>query len=392
MLWITGALIWEGLGMSPRLANLSIGDGCIKGIWEPQAQPPEGITTTIEADGHTVIPGLYDLHTHITLDASSDINERVRTLGTLGMTIRAVTHARQYLTAGVIGIRDLGGLGGADLAIRQAINDKVIPGPRMLASGQALTMTGGHGHFFAREVDGADEALKGARAQLKAGVDVVKIMATGGVLTPGVEPGSPQLEYAEMAAIIHEAHKAGKTTAAHAQGTEGIKNCLRAGIDSIEHGIFLDDEAIEIMLAQDTLYVPTLAAPHLIVKHGLSAGIPAYAVEKAERVYDSHRDSVCRAHQAGVRIGVGTDAGTPFNHHGAVTTEIRLLKELGLPLDQVLHGATALAAAVCGHQNRGTIAVGQLADLVMIRGNPWEHLHALEDIDRVFMQGNQVYP
>ncbi len=390
MLWISGSLIWEGRNKAPRPANLTIADDRIEGIWEPQSSPPPGVTSSLAADGCTLIPGLYDLHTHITLDASSDVNARVREVGTLGMTIRAVSHARAYLASGVIGIRDLGGLQGADIAIKQAIAQEVIPGPRMLVSGRALTMTGGHGHFFAQEVDGTDEARKGARAQLKAGADVIKIMATGGVLTPGVDPGSPQLEYAEMAAIIQEAHKAQKTTAAHAQGTEGIKNCLRAGIDSIEHGIFLDDEAIEMMLANDTLYVPTLAAPYYIIKHGRTAGIPAYAVEKAERVYDSHRDSVLRAHQAGVRIGVGTDAGTPFNQHGAVATEIRLLVELGLPLDQVLHGATALAAAACGHDDRGGLVAGQKADLVILRGNPWESLDALQAVEEVFMGGTAL--
>ncbi|MCL2548974.1 MAG: amidohydrolase family protein, partial [Symbiobacteriaceae bacterium] len=258
-----------------------------------------------------------------------------------------------------------------DLALQKAQKAGFAGGARIITCGPCLTMTGGHGWMGGTEVDGCDEARKAARVNLKKGVELIKIMATGGVMTPGVEPGSAQLTEEEIRAAVEEAHKAGRKTATHAQGSQGIKNALRAGIDSIEHGFYLDDEILEMMLANGTALVPTLVAPFHIVEGGLAAGIPAYAVEKANRCAEDHLESFRRALAKGIKIGMGTDAGTPLNRHGENALELQKFVDNGMSNLQALLCATKVAAEVCDRAaSLGTIEVGKLADLLIVEGDP----------------------
>jgi imidazolonepropionase-like amidohydrolase len=215
-------------------------------------------------------------------------------------------------------VRDLGGREYVELAVRRAITEGHFPGPRILAAGRPICMTGGHGSFLGREADGPDDTRKAVREQLKAGADVIKLIATGGVMTAGVEPGSPQLTLPEMRAAIEEARKAGRRTAAHAQGSTGIADAIEAGITTIEHGIYLTDEIIASMKGKGVFLVPTLAAPAAICAGGLAAGIPEFMVRKSETVAAHHLASFQRATQAGVFIAAGADSGTPFNPHGSL--------------------------------------------------------------------------
>ena len=282
------------------------------------------------------------------------------------------------LRAGVTSVRDMGGKDGIDLGIRDAIRSGLIPGPRMLASGRPICITGGQSWRFGREADGPDEVLKASREQIKAGADWVKFMATGGVLTPGVEPGSAQFNEDELRAGIHEAHKAGRRAATHAQGTQGILNALRAGIDSIEHGIFLDEETVSLMVKAEVPLVATLSAPHHILSKGIDAGIPAFAVDKTRRVKPFHIESVRMAREAGVRIAMGTDAGTPFNGHGQNLGELKHLVEVGFSPLEALESGTRIAAKVLGLEKElGTIEEGKLADLIVVGGNPLEEIEIL---------------
>jgi imidazolonepropionase-like amidohydrolase len=338
----------------------------------------------IPLDGLTLLPGFIDAHIHICIDGSSDPITTLLNESQTATTLKAARAAQKTLMAGVTSIRDMGGKNGIDLGLKQAINSGLIPGPRMLVSGRLICMTGGHGWQIGHEANGPDDVRRAAREQIKAGADIVKLMATGGVMTPAVEPGSEQLTEEEMRAGVEEAHKAGKKTATHAMGTKGILNALRAGIDSIEHGVYLDEEAVALMAELNVPMVPTISALYFIETRGVEAGIPAYAVEKTLKVKPHHLASIRMAREAGVPVAAGTDAGTPFNLHGQNLSEIKLLVDYGgfSPMEAIEAG-TRVSARVMGLENElGTIEEGKLADIVLVKGNP------LDDVDILLQQEN----
>ena len=343
--------------------------------------------------GKTVLPGLINCHTHLCLDGSADPEGAWKRRSPTENVLLAAKHAEATLQAGITTVRDLGGPEGVDLGLREAVNGGLVPGPRMLVSGQVLCMTGGHGHLLGgREVDSPDEARKGAREQLKAGADVIKVMATGGVMTPGVEPGAAQLTMEEMRAAVQEAEKAGKLTATHAQGTMGIKNAIRAGVDSVEHGIYLDNEAIDMMLERGTYLVPTLAAVHHILEAGIEAGIPAFIIEKAERVSEAHVKSFQRAQEAGVRIAAGNDGGTPFNLGDNLASELECMAAAGMSPAKALDAAHRTAAELLRMADQiGTVEPGKLADLVVLDADPLADISAVRSVHLVIKAGQPVH-
>jgi imidazolonepropionase-like amidohydrolase len=346
----------------------------------------------IPMDGQVLLPGFIDSHIHICLDSSPDPMTSALTESQTMTTLKAAKAARQTLLAGITSVRDMGGKDGIDLELKQAINLGLIPGPRMLASGKLICMSGGHGWQVGLEANGVDAVRKAAREQIKAGVDIVKLMATGGVLTPDVEPGSEQLTEAELKAGVEEAHKAGRKTATHAMGTKGILNALRAGIDSIEHGVYLDEEAVSLMVEKNVPLIPTLSALFNILNKGIEAGIPAFAVEKTLKVKPFHLESIRMAREAGVSIAMGTDAGTPFNIHGDNLRELKLLVDCGFSPMDAIEAGTRIAAQVLGMENQlGTIEEGKLADLVLIEGNPLEDIEILlkRELIRLVIKGGK---
>jgi imidazolonepropionase-like amidohydrolase len=322
---------------------------------------------------------MIDCHVHLCLDGTVDPFFTLQQEPDPLLTLKSYQFAQLTLQAGITTVRDMGAKNGVITQLRNAVNSGIVTGPRILSSGQCICMTGGHGWLIGREADGPDGVRKAVREQLKTGVDNVKFMATGGILTPGVDPGSAQLTYEEMKAGIEEAHKAGRKTAAHAQGTSGIKNALNAGIDTIEHGIFLDNETIQMMLDRKVAFVPTIAAPFHIIR-GLSKGISAAIAEKAKNVSGSHLNSAKKAFSAGVTMAMGTDAGTPFNLHGANAKELELLTEIGFSPMQALVAATGIAAKTLGLENKiGTIEKGKVADLLVVTGNPLNDIKLLQN-------------
>jgi imidazolonepropionase-like amidohydrolase len=344
--------------------------------------------------GCTLLPGFIDAHIHICMDAGPDPIAGALQEPVALATLKAAKHARETLMAGVTTVRDMGGKDGIDLGLRQAIRTGLVPGPRMLVSGRLICMTGGHGWQVGCEADGVDAVRKAARRQIKSGVDIVKLMATGGVLTPAVEPGSEQYTEAELRAGIEEAHKVGKKTATHAMGTRGILNALRAGIDSIEHGVYLDEEAVALMKKRGVPLIPTIAALYHIETQGLAAGIPAFAVEKTNRVKPFHLASLRLAHESGVEVAAGTDAGTPFNRHGENLMEIKLLVDYGgFTPAAAIEAGTRVSAKVLGlEKDLGTVEEGKLADLVVVTGNPLEDIGRLADRKaiRLVVQGGRI--
>ena len=381
----TGADMKQGVSLTTRggrIAAISTsGDGDDQGA------------ETVDLEGRVLLPGLINAHCHVMMDAGPDPIGYVQRNSLAVVLLAAAKRCEQMLRAGITSARDLGGFQWGELALRDAFASGDWLGPRLLCAGKVLTMTGGHGWDIGIEVDGPDEARKAARLNLKMGVDCIKLMATGGVLTPGVEPGAQQLGEDELRAGIEEAHKTGKLTATHAQGTEGIKAALRAGIDTVEHGIFLDEEAIEMMVARGVVFVPTLAAPFRIVEAGAEKGIPAYALEKSRRVMADHRRSYEWAVQAGVTIAAGNDGGTPFNPSHDLVTEIRLMAEWGLGNMGAIRAATYGSGRALGlSEETGTIQQGKWADLLVLKkgADPLKDISDLSQVWMVIKQGKVV--
>lgn len=387
-----GFTLIDGSGKAPiEKAWFLVEDKKVVKLGQGDEYPAVDETQVVDLSGKTVIPGLINSHVHITMDPVADPSPLLSDDSEAMTTLRGTVNLKKHLKAGTTYFRDLGAPNFIDLDLRDAVNKEMVEGPEFLAAGKCVTMTGGHGWSMGREADGVDEVRKAAREQLKAGADLIKVMATGGVMTPGVEPGSSQLSQEEMAAAIVEAHKVGKKVATHAQGTEGIKNAVLAGVDSVEHGIFLDDEVVQLMVERGVYLVPTLVAPYFIVKHGVEAGIPEYAVKKAEMVMESHMDSFRKAHKAGVKIAMGTDAGTPFNQHDKAPYELKLMIEGGMTPMETIVASTKTASELLGiDKGYGTLEIGKFADFLVLDENPLDNLDTLFSINKVYKLGKLV--
>jgi imidazolonepropionase-like amidohydrolase len=338
----------------------------------------------INLEGRFLLPGMIDCHVHLCLDGSADPMQSLRKDSMQMATLKAARNAYLSLLAGVTTVRDLGSLNGITISLRDAINLGIAVGPRIVCCNQAVCITGGQGWEFSRQADGVDEVRQAVREQFRAGANCIKLMSTGGVMTPGVDPGAAQFTYEELRAGVEEAHKASRKTASHAQGNEGIKNSLRAGIDTIEHGIFLDEEAIGLFLEKKAVLVPTLSAPFNIMEKGEKSGIPAFVIEKTERVKGTHIESAKRAYQAGIPIAMGADAGTPFNGHGENLKELELLVGIGLSPMEAILSATRIAAETVGINHMiGTIEEGKLADLIVVEGDPLKDIKILQNKNNI---------
>lgn len=388
---LQNARLFDGTGKVWATASIRTEAGRIVVVSAARLAPAAG-EEVFDLAGKTVIPGLINCHTHICLDGSGDPGAAWERQTMTKNVLVTAQHAERTVRAGVTTVRDLGGNEFVDIALRDAINEGLIPGPRMKVSGKVICMTGGHGWGpGGREADGPAEVRKAAREQMKAGADVIKVMATGGVMTFGVEPGSQQLTYEEMRAAVEEAEKAGKLTASHAQGTHGIKDVVRAGIDSIEHGFYLDDEAIDMMLERGTYLVPTLAALYYLIRAGTEFGVPEFMVEKAKRTSDAQLESFARARKAGVRIATGNDGGTPQNTSDNLAGELERLVENGFTPAEALQAATQVSSHLLRMQDQiGTVEAGKLADLVVVGGDPLTNISDVRKVERVFKAGKVV--
>jgi imidazolonepropionase-like amidohydrolase len=386
---LSGARIIDGTGTEPvRGRSVVVEKGVITAVVE-DARARRG--NGVDLAGHTLLPGLINSHVHLCLGAEADPARPMREEPLALTAIKALLRARETARAGVTTVRDLGGREYAELAARRAIQEGLIDGPRIVAAGRPVCMTGGHGHWLGREADGPDDARKAVREQLKAGADVIKIIATGGVLTPGVEPGSPQMTFEEMRAAIEEARKAGRRTAAHAMAATGISEAIDAGITSIEHGVYLTEEIVAHMRRDGTFLVPTLNAPAAIATGGLAAGIPEYMVRKSEQVVPPHVASFQLAHRAGVRIAAGADSGTPLNFHGSLLPELTLMVKYGMTPLEVIRAATVTAADCLGPgEVTGRVAPGYAADLIAVAGDPAERIETLADLKLVLVNGRII--
>ena len=341
----------------------------------------------VDVQGKYLVPGLINAHTHIVMAA--DGRERAGQDVTLD-TLVALQNLQDAIASGVTTIRDAGSTDNIDLKLATKIRQQRLQLPDIIGSGAALTMTGGHGSKIGMEVDGVDEVRKAARWNLKHGAQTIKLMATGGVSLDGEQPTDEQLSVEKLTAAVLEAHHKGKPAMAHAQGTQGIKNAILAGVDSVEHAVYLDDETIQMLLDTNTAIVPTMAAPWQMLQH--KDDIPAYMYDKASALWEAHQQSIRDAAAAGVNVVMGTDAGTSYNDFkSGPGVEIRLLASVGMTPEQVLLASTIRGAELLGIAERvGELVPGKDADMLILDRDPLQDLAVLTDAPRVIKRGQAV--
>ncbi|MEQ8708097.1 MAG: amidohydrolase family protein [Rhodospirillales bacterium] len=363
-----GGRIFDGVDRIIDGHAIAVQDGKIARI-APVAEFDGFTGQTVDTTSTTLLPGLMDAHVHILYGGEPNPSVKLEEMTPAQITLRGMEHANATLRGGVTAIRDCGGRDYMEFAIRDACNSGRYLGPSVRAAGRIICMTGGHGNRHGRVADGVDDVVKAVREQIHKGSDLVKIMATGGVMTPGVNPEDAHYSAAEIAAGIAEATRFNKTTASHAQGAAGILNATLGGVTSIEHGIFMDDECCQAMLERGTYLVPTLAALANILGNA-NKGIPDYVVEKSQRCAEQHRKSIQKFYKAGGKIALGTDAGTPFNYHGENAQELTYMVDNGIsPMDALRFGTSA-AADLLRLDDRGILREGLAADLLIVRGDP----------------------
>jgi imidazolonepropionase-like amidohydrolase len=391
-----GTLI-NGTGATPLTdAAVVVKDNHIQAVdHASRISLPDAQTTEIDAGGGFILPGLIDTHVHVMLQGVNIARDVVTPFSM--RFFNAVNYMKNTIDAGITSVRDAGG---ADAGVKQAVETGVVVGPRLQISISVLTITGGHGDGWMRSgmeyelfpsypgfpecrVDGVEGCRRKVREVLRAGADIIKICSTGGVLSPTDHPEFTQFSPEELEVIVREAaYRRGVKVMAHAQGSEGIKNAIRAGVHSIEHGIFLDDEAIDLMLKHGTFLVPTLLAPLAVLEAGEKGGMPEYGIRKSREVIEIHSESISHAHKAGVKISMGTDAGVM--PHGTNLRELGLMVNIGMtPMESIV--ATTKKAAEClGWDDRvGTIEAGKLADIIIVKTNPLQDIRSLEKVDNI---------
>ena len=392
-----GGQVVDGTGAPAAPGDVAVQDGRVVAV----GTDLDG-DEAVDCTGATVLPGLFDCHVHV-LMSGVDTLRQLQTPYSYGY-LEAARNLHRTLALGITSVRDAAG---ADLGVAEAVRTGLVAGPRMQISIAMISQTGGHAddwHVCGAETpllpvtpgrpdgicDGPDEVRRTVRRLVRAGADVLKVATSGGVLSPRDDPLHAHFRPAELEVLVEEARAAGLAVMAHAQGADGIKNAVRAGIRSIEHGIFLDDEAIELMLAHGTWLVPTLSAPRAVLAAvAAGAAVPQAVVDKAVAVQDEHDASVTRAHQAGVRIAMGTDSGV--GPHGDNLDELGLMAGCGLSAEEAWHATTLSAARLLGvADDLGSLEPGKRGDVVVLDGDPADLTGLAGRVREVWLDGRQV--
>ena len=394
-----GTLI-DGSGRAPQKdVDILVKDGRIEQVGAHLSAPAGA--RTLDFSGLTVLPGLIDCHTHLTFQVSANSQLSGVTDTPADQALAASVYARRTLEAGFTTVRNVGAGEFVDVALQHAIDRGIVPGPRMIVSTNSFSTIGGHGDangyrpgILEDHLDytqglptGPDECRKAVRYAHKHGAGVIKIMSTGGVLSAGDALDARAFSDAELAAIVDEAHLLGLRVACHAHGAAGIKAAVKAGVTSIEHGTYLDDEGIRLMKEKGCWLVPTRSAGEWVYDQADKGGIPPHAVAKAKQVGPVMRASFRRAYEAGVKIAFGTDAGV--FPHGQNAREFKFMTDQGMTPMQAIVTATKSASELLGWKEVGMVEAGRYADFVAVAGDPLADITLLER-PRVVVKGGAI--
>ncbi len=373
-----------------------IEDGTIISVTTGEAPQVED-AKYVDLAGKTILPGLIDMHVHLTSDSDTHGYRRLA-ISDERATITGVVNAKKTLMAGFTTVRNVGAGSFGDVALRDAINEGDIPGPRMLVSGPPIGITGGHcsdNNLLPPEyeatgegvADGPWAARSKVRYNRKFGVDLIKTCSTGGVLSKGTKVGAPQYTIEELTALVEEAHSHGLKVASHAHGSEGIVNALKAGVDTIEHASFIDDEGIQLARENGAYLNMDIYVTEFILGEGEAAGILPESLEKERVVGQTQRDNFRRAHEAGVKMSFGTDAGV--YPHGDNAKQLSRMVQFGMTSAEALRAATVNSADALGRAGTvGIIAAGASADIIAVAGNPLADISLLENVTFVMKTGD----
>lgn len=379
--------------------TITVSDGIIQSVQNGFIEP-DSDSEFIDLSNKTILPGLIDLHVHLEGETSPDRQVERFTLNPEDLAFRSAVHAKTTLMAGFTTVRDLGG-SGVNIALRNAINQGLTDGPRIITVGNGLATTGGHGdatNSYRRDlmgqpgpaegiVNGVASAREAVRQNYKHGVDHIKLTATGGVLSVVRSGENPQFMTDELEAVVQTATDYGMHVAAHAHGKEGMLRAVKAGVLTIEHGTHMDEEVMQAMVEHGTYYVPTISAGKFVAEKAEVEGYyPPLVVPKARELGPLIQDTFGRAYDYGVKIAFGTDAGVFY--HGDNAGEFVYMVEAGMPADEAMLSATRIAAKVLGLEDEiGTVSEGKSADLIAVEGNPLEQIELLKDVQFVMKQG-----
>jgi len=394
----------DGTGRAQvRNGTVLVREGRIDAVGPSVSVPRDA--EVVDIAGHTVVPGLFDVHVHITLSSFPDLTAAVYTRPLAVLAFETVRNLAQTLHRGVTTIRTVGDFGHLDIVARDAIRSGWIQGPRIFAAGRSLTATGGHGRILrpwavadvgdqSEVVDGVEQVRAAVRRQMEAGADHIKIYQTGGVIDPGGRIETEEYSDEELDMIVRTATMGFRRVCSHAHNKSGILRSIRAGVRSIEHGMYLDEECAKAAVEHDVFYVPTLAVMQNILDHGPAAGLPAYVMQNVADRTRQHREAVKLAYDAGVKIATGTDAGSVLTPHGSAGREAELLAACGIPVVEAIRCATQRGAELIGRESEvGTIVAGRIADLVVLNGNPVDDPSVLgrpEAVARVYQGGRPI--
>jgi imidazolonepropionase-like amidohydrolase len=400
---IHSATIWDGATTTTRSALHTAGERIVWVGPERDAPPPAEGDLVIDAGGRWVLPGLIDLHVHLTADpASRDLGYHRLTTSVAEGALLGARHARLMLEAGFTAARDLGAPGYASVALRRAIDAGWIPGPRLAVAGSGLTVTGGHLDFAFRPdlvlpapdvLDGPQQVRRAVREQVKYGVDWIKLLVTGGVLTGGTALGPRLWDDDELHAALAAARRLGKPVAAHCHGADGVTAAAEAGVATVEHGTLGDADSAAAMARHHVVLVPTLSAVASIIVAAEAGRLPAAVAAQVRTIQPAFAGAFEAARDAGVTIGCGTDTPSGGTVFGANARELVHLVEHGLTPEEALTSATRTAAAVLGWSEQlGALAPGKFADFVLVDGDPLSDIACLTELARMHLvaKGGQV--
>ena len=362
-------------------------------ITEVGTANPPAADEKVDLAGKYVMPGLINCHTHVTMNPNPSDGDTMANV--VASTVRGVKNLHTLLKSGVTYIRECGSIFDIDITLSKLIDaDLIEKTPEILPSGRPYSMTGGHGDFpnFGHLVDSPDEMRKAVRQGQKIGAKAIKVMATGGVMTENDFMDDPQLSTEEIKAAVEEAHHKGNIVAAHAEGNPGIMNAIKANVDSIEHGFYVNDEEIDLMLAQKTYLTPTIVADWAIPKFGEGL-LPDWEIKKAADALDDLCKNIAHAHDRGVAITLGTDAGTPFNDFSMTPVELQLMVKIGFSDYDALMTSCQNSAKLLKIDNEyGTLEPDKYADFLVLDDNPLESVKAVQQEDKaVYKKGQRAY-